>query len=50
VKKKKIARNDTVIPLSFWQQIVELLFKFEISTLVPGFLILIFLASNGYEK
>jgi len=49
-EKNDVARNDIVIPLSFWQQIVEHLFKFEISTSAPGFLILNLLASNGYKK
>jgi hypothetical protein len=37
-------------PLPFQQQIAQYLFKFEISTLALDFLILKFLASNGYTK
>jgi hypothetical protein len=41
---------DIVVPLPFWQQTVEYLFKFEILTLALGFLILIFLTCNDYIK
>jgi hypothetical protein len=45
-----ISSQNAIVPLSFWQQIVEYLIKFEILTLALGFLILKFLTSNGYSK
>ncbi len=38
------------IPIPFWQQITKYLFKFEILTSTPGFLILKISTSNGYTK
>jgi hypothetical protein len=45
-----ISSQSTIVPLPFWQQIVEYLTKLEILTLALGFLILKFLISNGYSK
>jgi hypothetical protein len=41
---------DIVVPLPFRQQIVEYLFKFEILTSAPSFLIIKFLTCNDYIK
>jgi hypothetical protein len=43
-------KNTTIIPLPFEQQIVENLFKFEILTSTPNFLILKFSIGNDYRK
>jgi len=45
-----ISSQSTIVPLPFWQQIVEYLIKFEILTLALGFLILKISTSNGYSK
>jgi len=41
---------NIVVPLPFWQQTVEYLIRFVNLTSTFAFLILKFLASNGYKK
>jgi hypothetical protein len=43
-------KDITIIPLPFRQQIAEILFKFEILTSAPSFLILKFSIGNDYRK
>jgi hypothetical protein len=43
-------KDTTIIPLPFWQQIAKRLFKFEILTLAPSFLILKISIGNDYRK